>query len=110
MDLNAHERFTAFSARYEQWQLDEMLLLLLVAYTMTASIAISTAPTFVSKDINPSVNYARYIALFHVGADTVSPVDNNISDAELFETPRLIAVVDTEGHMIDENIADMNPQ
>lgn len=34
--LNAHERFTAFASRYEQWQLDEMLLLLLVVYTTTA--------------------------------------------------------------------------
>ena len=76
--------------------------------TSGSSVAISTAPTFVSKDINPSVNYARYIALFHAGADTVSPT-NNITVDELFETPRLLAIVDTEGHMIDENIADMNP-
>jgi prepilin-type N-terminal cleavage/methylation domain-containing protein len=77
--------------------------------TSGSSVAISTAPTFVSKDINPNVNYARYVALFHAGSDSVSPVDNNVSAAELFETPRLLAIVDTEGNMIDENIADMNP-
>lgn len=77
--------------------------------TSGSSVAVSTAPTFVSKDINPSVNYARYVALFHAGADSVSPINNNITVDELFETPRLLAIVDTEGHMIDENIADMNP-
>lgn len=77
--------------------------------TSGSSVAISTAPTFVSKDINPSASYARYVALFHAGSDTASPVDNNIDETEVFATPRLIAVVDSEGHMIDENIADMNP-
>lgn len=79
--------------------------------TSGSSVAISTAPTFVSKNINPATNYARYIALFHVGQDegTTATRDNNITDAELFTKPRLLAVVDTEGRMIDENIADQNP-
>ena len=78
--------------------------------TSGSSVAISTAPTFVSKTINANVNYARYIALFHVGSELLgSPVDNNVSAAELFEKPRLLAVVDTAGRMIDESIADMNP-
>jgi prepilin-type N-terminal cleavage/methylation domain-containing protein len=76
--------------------------------TQGSSVAISTAPTFLSKDINPNVNYARYIALFHAGADNASPV-NDITADELFDTPRLIAIVDTEGRMIDENIAAQNP-
>lgn len=78
--------------------------------TNGSSVAISTAPTFVSRDINPNANYARYVALFHMGADTISPIDNNIVAAELFETPRLLAIVDTEGRMIDENIAAQNPE
>jgi prepilin-type N-terminal cleavage/methylation domain-containing protein len=79
--------------------------------TSNSSVAISTAPTFVSKNINPATNYARYIALFHVGQDAGNSTtrDNNITDAELFTKPRLLAVVDTEGRMIDENIADQNP-
>ncbi|NOV28939.1 type II secretion system protein [Methylomonas sp. ZR1] len=79
--------------------------------TSNSSVAISTAPTFVSKNINPAVNYARYIALFHVGQDgaNAGTVDNNIVAGELFTKPRLLAVVDTEGRMIDENIADQNP-
>ena len=83
--------------------------------TNTSSVAIATAPTFVSKNINPAKNYARYIALFHVGAD-LDPdgngplaVDNNIVLGELFAKPRLLAVVDTEGNAIDENIAKQNP-
>lgn len=75
--------------------------------TSGTSVAISTAPTFVSKDINPNNAYARYIALFHVGAD--GNADDNIVDSELFTTPRLLAIVDTEGNMIDENIAAQNP-
>jgi prepilin-type N-terminal cleavage/methylation domain-containing protein len=75
--------------------------------TNNSSVAISTAPTFVSKDINPSTDYARYIALFHVAsADETTP--NAINTADIFEKARLIAVVDTEGHVIDENIADAN--
>jgi prepilin-type N-terminal cleavage/methylation domain-containing protein len=75
--------------------------------TSGSSVAISTAPTYVSKDINPNNAYARYVALFHVGTD--GDADQNIDETEVFNTPRLLAVVDTEGHMIDENIAAQNP-
>lgn len=79
--------------------------------TSNSSVAIATAPTFVSKNINPANNYARYIALFHVGQDGTNGAveDNNITAAELFTKPRLLAIVDTEGRVIDENIADQNP-
>lgn len=82
--------------------------------TSGKAAAIATAPTFVSKNINPAINYARYIALFHVGAD-VSPdggttaADNDIVVGELFKKPTLLAVVDTEGNTIDEAIAKQNP-
>lgn len=75
--------------------------------TSGSSVAISTAPTYVSRNINPNNEYARYIALFHVGQD--GDADDDIVAGELFETPRLLAVVDTEGRMIDENIAAQNP-
>ena len=76
--------------------------------TAASTVAISTAPTFVSKLINPAVSYARYIALFHAGSDNVT-VDNNITAGEIFKKARLLAVVDTEGHAIDTNIAKQNP-
>ncbi|MDP1766287.1 MAG: prepilin-type N-terminal cleavage/methylation domain-containing protein [Methylotenera sp.] len=75
--------------------------------TNNSSVAISTAPTYLSKDINPATSYARYVALFHVGADTDG--DNNIVVGELFAKPRLLAVVDTEGKAIDQSIAASNP-
>jgi prepilin-type N-terminal cleavage/methylation domain-containing protein len=79
------------------------------AHSTTGSqVAISTAPTFVSKNINPNENYARYVALFHVAAD--SDEDGTIQDTEVFEKARLIAVVDTEGRAIDENIAASTDQ
>lgn len=71
--------------------------------TNGSSVAISTAPTFTSRNINPNVNYARYIALFHVAAD--ADENGNIEDAEVFDRARLVAVVDTEGRVIDENLA-----
>jgi prepilin-type N-terminal cleavage/methylation domain-containing protein len=74
--------------------------------TNGSSVAISTAPTFVSQNINPNTQYARYIALFQVGHDADG--DDVIQNTEIFEKARLIAVVDTEGHVIDENIADAN--
>lgn len=75
--------------------------------TSNSSVAISTAPTFVSQNINPATNYARYIALFHVAQDSAE--DGNIDVADVFPKARLLAVVDTEGRMIDENIAAQNP-
>lgn len=72
--------------------------------TNGSSVAIATAPTYVSRNINPNVNYARYVALFHVAAD--ADEDGTIEDAEVFERARLVAVLDTEGRVIDENIAD----
>jgi hypothetical protein len=76
--------------------------------TLNSRAAISTAPTYVSNNINPSVNYARYIALFHVAssADDVNgdPLPT-ITAADIKPQAKLIAVVDTEGRAIDESIA-----
>lgn len=75
--------------------------------TSGTSVAISTAPTFVSKNVNPANNYARYVALFHMGTD--GDADQDIDATELFSKPRLLAVIDTEGNAIDANIAKQNP-
>lgn len=84
--------------------------------TFGSSVAISTAPTFTSKDINPATNYARYIALFHVGSDaeddgsatTTTDNDGIIQASEILSKARLLAVVDTEGNTADVQLAAAN--
>lgn len=73
--------------------------------TLGSRVAISTAPTYTNGNVvNPSVNYARYIALFHLGtADDATPT--LITDADILPKARLIAIVDTEGRNIDTAIA-----
>ncbi len=79
------------------------------------SINISTAPLYVSGLINPSKNYARYIALFHVGQDgytrtgaTAGATPNDIEDGEIFTKAKLLTVLDPEGKTIEENITAQN--
>lgn len=72
--------------------------------TLGSRVAISTAPTYANGNtVNPSVHYARYIALFHVASD--EDADGTIQEGEVLPKPRLIAVVDTEGRNIDQAIA-----
>jgi prepilin-type N-terminal cleavage/methylation domain-containing protein len=75
--------------------------------TLGSRVAISTAPTYTNGNvINPSVNYARFIALFHVGsADEDGATPTVVTTADLFPKARLLAVVDTEGRNIDTAIA-----
>jgi hypothetical protein len=75
--------------------------------TLGSRVAISTAPTYTNGNvINPSIHYARFIALFHVGsADEDGGTPTVIQAADILATPRLIAVVDTEGRNIDQSIA-----
>jgi len=74
--------------------------------TLGSRVAISTAPTYTNGTvINPANNYARYIALFHLGSDDEDAPDNTVAADELFDRARLLAVVDTEGRNIDTAIA-----
>jgi prepilin-type N-terminal cleavage/methylation domain-containing protein len=74
--------------------------------TVDSRVSISTAPTYVSNTINPSVNYARYIALLHLGsADEDGTTPTVIQAEDIRAQAKLIAVVDTEGRAIDESIA-----
>lgn len=76
--------------------------------TLGSRVAIGTAPTYTNGNIvNPSIHYARYIALFHVGSDNEDTPDGTISaaDGEILPNARLLAVVDTEGRNIDTAIA-----
>lgn len=71
--------------------------------TTGSPVAIASAPTYVSGTINPSTQYARYIALFHLGTD--GDGDENVEDTEIFAKPKLLAVLDAEGKLVDQNIA-----
>jgi prepilin-type N-terminal cleavage/methylation domain-containing protein len=72
--------------------------------TSGSRVAISTAPTYTNGNVvNPSIHYARYVALFHVA--TAEEGTGAIVPGDVFTTPRLIAVVDTEGRTIDQAIA-----
>jgi prepilin-type N-terminal cleavage/methylation domain-containing protein len=75
--------------------------------TLGSRVAISTAPTYTNGNIvNPATNYARYVALFHLGsADEDGATPTVIQAADILATPRLLAVVDTEGRNIDQSIA-----
>lgn len=73
--------------------------------TLGSRVAISTAPTYTNGNVvNPSIHYARYVALFHAATDEDG--DGAIAAGEVFAKPRLIAVVDTEGRVIDQAIAN----
>lgn len=76
--------------------------------TFDSRASISTAPTYVSNNINPSENYARYIALFHLGSAAEDGSGNSLTTItadDINARARLIAVVDTEGRAIDESIS-----
>lgn len=75
--------------------------------TLGSRVAISTAPSYTNGNIvNPSIHYARFVALFHLGsANEDGATPDAIQPNEILATPRLIAVVDTEGRTIDESIA-----
>lgn len=73
--------------------------------TVDSNVAIAAAPAFVSNNIKPSDNYARYLALFDMGTDVNN--DGNI-DVDEITRPKLIGLVDPEGNVIDQNVAAAN--
>jgi prepilin-type N-terminal cleavage/methylation domain-containing protein len=75
--------------------------------TSGSRVAIGQVPTVGTADVNPSDNYARAIALFHVASDdaAVGATLGTIETAEVFTTARLIAVVDPEGRTIEQVVA-----
>ncbi len=78
--------------------------------TTGSNVAIAAAPAYVSNNIKPADNYARYIALFDMGADgnNNGVVDGNIVAGEINEKPKLIGLIDPEGNVIDQNVAAAN--
>lgn len=75
--------------------------------TSGSRVAIGQVPTVGTNNINPNENYARAIALFHVGEDGSdgSAIDGAIGATEIFSQARLLAVVDPEGRTIDQVVA-----
>lgn len=77
--------------------------------TLGSRVAIAQVPTAGTANVNPANNYARYIALFHVGsADEDGTTPTNITAADILPKARLIGVVDPEGRIIDQAIAGAN--
>lgn len=71
--------------------------------TTGTSVSIASAPTYTSSVINPATTYARYIALFHLGS---APEGNEfVAATDIFQKPKLLAVLDPEGRLVDQNIA-----
>jgi prepilin-type N-terminal cleavage/methylation domain-containing protein len=74
--------------------------------TLGSRVAIAQVPTTGTNDVNPSISYARAIALFQVGVD--ADIDGDIESNEIFDRPRLIGFVDPEGRGIDTVLAAAN--
>lgn len=68
--------------------------------TLGQAVEIAQVPTVGTNNINPRDNYARAIALFHVGND--ADASGTIAAGEMFDKARLIAVVGPEGRTIGE--------
>jgi len=78
--------------------------------TFDSRVAIGIAPTAGSENVNPSENYARYIALFQL-ATTEGPATTAvtaISADDVLPRARLVAIVDAEGRTLDQAIANAN--
>lgn len=77
--------------------------------TLGSRVAIAQAPTASSNNINPSQNYARYIALFHLGsANEDGATPEAIQAGDILDRARLIGVVDPEGRIVDQTLAGAN--
>lgn len=97
---------------------DECALVLALGYgkdvpgtTLGDKVEIAQVPTLGTDNVNPANNYARAIALFHLGFDGNNPAeteDGVIDVTEIFSKARLIGIVDPEGRMIDQVIAGAN--
>ncbi len=82
-----------------------------------SSVQMTSAPTYASRTINPARQYGRFIGLFHMGAGpeqpevlddvTAMPAGAAITTADqIFDKPRLIAILTPEGKTLDEVLAE----
>lgn len=87
------------------------------ASTTFSNVAIAQSPSYVRNtgdsdtEVNPEIHYSRYIGLFQVG-ELVDEDENGTLDVSTTdfwdwnETPRLIAIVSTDGKNIDELVSE----
>lgn len=78
--------------------------------TVDSAAGVIQAPTYSSANVNPAVNYSRYIGLFLLASGEKGDVDttdgvNNLVAENFLPRPRLLGFIDTEGNTIDANIA-----
>lgn len=78
--------------------------------TTNSNAAIAAAPSFVSRNINPAETYARYIALFDLGVDRNEDGIVDAAEITASKKAKFIGLLDTEGNVIDENIAESNDE
>lgn len=74
--------------------------------TSDSKVAIAQAPTYTSKNVNPSTHYARYIGLFHLGTEDATAGD--VTAADIKEKARFVGFIDPEGNTADENLKTAN--
>jgi len=110
-DIEDSNRINKFNDNFET---DESHVLIALGFghdaahsTADSKVGIMTAPTYTSAKINPAVNYARYIGLFHV-AESASAAGLAPTDAsmEWHEKAHFVGIIDPEGNGIDDNIAE----
>lgn len=78
-----------------------------------SSVQMTSSPTYASRNVNPARQYGRFVGLFHMGhaaeaADGSLPsgAQIDITAADIFEKPRLIAILTPEGKTLDEMLAE----
>lgn len=69
----------------------------------TKAGGLSEAPSYANI---PKDQYGRYIALFHLGSST----DATLANLQVFDAARLVAVLDTKGDWLDEEISEFTGQ
>ncbi|WP_339777586.1 type II secretion system protein [uncultured Methylophaga sp.] len=78
--------------------------------TVDSAAGVIQAPTYSSANVNPAVNYSRYVGLFLLasgekGNENDGDGVENLVAENFLPRPRLLGFIDTEGNTIDANIA-----
>lgn len=82
-----------------------------------SSVQMTSSPTYASRNVNPARQYGRFVGLFHMGAGPEQPEDlDDVATmpagaaltvaADVFDKPRLIAILTPEGKTLDQMLAE----
>lgn len=71
-----------------------------------SSVQMTSSPTFASRNVNPARQYGRFVGLFHMGAGAEGGANPITLESEIFDKPRLIAILTPEGKTLDEVLAE----